>query len=52
MSPPDPLGVYTAIKDGYLRYYDTAFWLRDLALRAERRRLLEQDGVVFTDPPP
>ena len=50
MSPPDPLGVYTAIKDGYLRYYDTAFWLRDPALRAERRRLLEQDGVVFTDP--
>ena len=26
------------------------FWLRDPALRAERRQLLEQDGVVFTDP--
>ena len=50
MNPPDPLSVYEAIKDGYLRYYNTAFWLRDPALRAERRQLLEQDGVVFTDP--
>src|SRR4051794_3159294 len=45
-----PLHVYDAIKDAYLRYYDTAFRLRDPALRAERRTLLEQTGVVFTDP--
>jgi DEAD/DEAH box helicase domain-containing protein len=46
----DPLQTYDQIRDGYLRYYDTAFWLRDPLLRAERRTLLERDGVVFTDP--
>src|SRR5262245_5756029 len=45
-----PLHVYEAIKDAYLRYYDTAFRLREPALRAERRALLEEPGVVFTDP--
>src|SRR3954463_1034984 len=45
-----PLYVYDAIKDAYLRYYETAFRLRDPALRAERRALLEEPGVVFTDP--
>ena len=50
MTSPDPISVYRSIKEGYLRYYDTAFWLRDVAVRAERRRLLERDGVVFTDP--
>src|SRR4051794_30182781 len=45
-----PLDVYEAIKDAYLRYYDTAFRLRDGGLRDERRALLEQPGVVFTDP--
>lgn len=42
--------MYRKIKEGYLRYYDTAFWLRDPLLRSERRDLLEQDGVLFTDP--
>ena len=45
-----PSRVYDAIKDAYLRYYDTAFRLRDEPLRAERRALLEQPGVIFTDP--
>jgi DEAD/DEAH box helicase domain-containing protein len=47
---PDPLGVYSALKEAYLRYYDTAFRLRDRKLVAERRVLLEEPGVVFTDP--
>lgn len=47
---PNPISVYDAIKEGYLKYYDTAFWLRDPLLRKERHNLLEQDGVIFTDP--
>ena len=46
----NPVSVYESIKDAYLRYYDTAFWLRDEQLRAERRALLEKPGVIFTDP--
>ena len=44
-----PIAVYEAIKDAYLRHYDTAFRLRDAPLRAGRRALLEEPGVIFTD---
>jgi DEAD/DEAH box helicase domain-containing protein len=47
---PDPLTVYDAIRESYLRYYETQFWLRDEALRRERRRRLEEPGLIFTDP--
>ena len=50
MSKLDPAHLQAAIQDGYLRYFDTAFWLRDDKLMAERRRLLQQDGNVFQDP--
>jgi DEAD/DEAH box helicase domain-containing protein len=46
----EPMGVYEAIREAYLRYYDTAFWLRDSAMRAERRALLERVGAFFLDP--
>ena len=49
MSTSDPARIQAAIREGYLRYFDTAFWLRDEKLMAERRRLLEQDGHVFQD---
>ena len=45
-----PARVYDSIKEGFLRYVDTAFWLRDEGLREERRRLLEEPGLIFTDP--
>jgi DEAD/DEAH box helicase domain-containing protein len=45
-----PVAVGNAIKEGYLRYFDTAFWLRDDELMEERRRLLEAEGAVFSDP--
>lgn len=48
--PLDPLQLHEAIKDAYMRYYDTAYWLRDATLRQERRTLLEADGVVFREP--
>jgi DEAD/DEAH box helicase domain-containing protein len=47
---PDPLTVYDAIKQSYLRYYETQFWLRDEAMRRERRIQLEEPGLIFTDP--
>jgi DEAD/DEAH box helicase domain-containing protein len=47
---PQPLTVYRQIAEAYLRYYETAFWLRDPALRDERRALLEGPGVIFTEP--
>ena len=49
MSKLNPAYLQAAIQDGYLRYFDTAFWLRDDKLMVERRRLLQQDGNVFQD---
>lgn len=50
MGSGTPVEVYEALKDAYLRYYDTAFWLRDGVLRHERREMLSAPGVIFTDP--
>ena len=47
--PVDPLRLKRAIEDGYLRYFDTAFWIRDPALMEERRKLLSRDGNIFRD---
>lgn len=41
--------VYNELQEAYLRYFDTAFWLRDDALMEERRALLTRPGAVFTD---
>lgn len=48
--PANPVSVHDELRDAYLRYFDTAFWLRDQRLMAERRRLLEASGLLFTDP--
>lgn len=45
-----PTSLQASIRDAYLRYYDTAFWLRDEALQKERRSRLEADTAVFRDP--
>ncbi|MEV4826807.1 DEAD/DEAH box helicase [Micromonospora sp. NPDC049257] len=46
---PVPTQVYRELQDAYLRYFDTAYWLRDKPLRDERRQLLETPGLLFTD---
>jgi DEAD/DEAH box helicase domain-containing protein len=46
---PSPLHVYQEIKGAYLKYIDTAFWLRDPALLEERRALLDRNESIFTD---
>jgi DEAD/DEAH box helicase domain-containing protein len=45
----NPLKVYNELSEAYLRYVDTEFWLRDQSIMAERRRLLEERGHLFTD---
>lgn len=44
-----PVSVYEQVRDAYLRYVDTAYWLRDPALMAERRALLDNEDALFTD---
>ncbi len=41
-----PSRVLSYIQDAYLKYYDTAFWLRDPKLLDERRKLLEATGAT------
>lgn len=48
--PANPLSVHEELQDAYLRYFDTAFWLRDERLMAERRQLLRESNLLFTDP--
>jgi DEAD/DEAH box helicase domain-containing protein len=48
--PANPVNVYNSLKDAYLRYVDTQYWLSDESMLAERRRLLLQDGQLFTEP--
>lgn len=50
MPSPNPASVYAALKEGYLRYFDTAFWLRDQRMMTERRAILEAEGAVFREP--
>ncbi|MEZ5080349.1 MAG: DEAD/DEAH box helicase [Thermoleophilia bacterium] len=50
MPATDPLTLTTSLRDAYLRYFDTAFRLRDPRLMAERRELMERDGVVTIEP--
>ncbi|MER6591041.1 DEAD/DEAH box helicase [Micromonospora purpureochromogenes] len=43
-------GLQGYLEDAFLRYYETAYELRDGGLERERRHLLKQDGTVFTEP--
>jgi DEAD/DEAH box helicase domain-containing protein len=46
---PSPISLYDELRDAYLRYVDTAFWLSDQRLLDERRSLLSEEGFIFTD---
>ncbi|RYJ01229.1 MAG: DEAD/DEAH box helicase, partial [Actinomycetales bacterium] len=37
------------LSEAYLRYIDTAYWLRDEALMQERRRILTSSGLLMSD---
>jgi len=49
LTTTNPLRVYEEIKNAYLRYIDTAYSLRSKELMNERRRLLSNPGLLFTD---
>lgn len=49
MTTTNPQRVYSEIKDAYLRYIDTAYWLRSEELMRERRALLTGSDLLFTD---
>ncbi|WP_109793432.1 DEAD/DEAH box helicase [Minwuia thermotolerans] len=50
MMEPSPASVMKKVEEAYLRYYDSAFWMRDPGIMAERRKLLSQPGVVSQEP--
>src|SRR6185312_5777443 len=49
LASANPVSVYERIREGYLRYIETAFWLRDESIASERRALLESEGMLFTE---
>jgi Lhr-like helicase len=46
----DPITTFESIRDAYLRYLDSPFWLRYQALREERRQMLNQDRKLYREP--
>lgn len=44
-----PLSLREDLTSAYLRYIDTAYWLRDPRLLEERRRLLARDGSLASE---
>lgn len=50
MKIANPRTVNDYVVEAYRRYYDTAFWMRDPGIMAERRRLLNEPGVMAQDP--
>jgi DEAD/DEAH box helicase domain-containing protein len=49
MAIATPGTVLGYVQDAYHRYYDTAFWLRDPKLLAERQALLRETGATVQD---
>lgn len=49
MSKTNPVKLAEDLRDAYLRYFDTAFWLDNSELLDERRRLLETTGALIGD---
>ena len=47
---PDVFTVFDELRSYLFRYYDTPFAVRDPALQAERRALLDADGVTWREP--
>jgi DEAD/DEAH box helicase domain-containing protein len=50
MNEKTPLEVFEHIKAAYLKYLDSAFWLRDPEMLAERAALVAGSGVLAADP--
>lgn len=46
MEPTNPVSLADDLREAYLKYFDTAFWLADESLMRERRALLEKPGTL------
>ncbi len=46
----DSYAIFRELRDSYLRYYDSAFDLRDDLLSKERRSLLQAEGTIYREP--
>lgn len=46
---PTPMSLREDLSSAYLRYIDTAYWLRDESLMRERRRLLAASGRLMSE---
>ena len=49
-APTTPQSLNDALVETYLRYVDTAYWLRDKRLMVERRQRLLESGMLATEP--
>ena len=49
-SEPNPLSIHNSIREAFLRYFDSAFWLRDSGLMAERRAIFAEEGAICREP--
>ncbi|MFD4438376.1 DEAD/DEAH box helicase [Nocardia sp. NPDC058519] len=47
MNQITPLTLAWGLRDAYLRYFDTAFWLNDESVMSQRRSLLEKPGALI-----
>ena len=49
-TPLSPLALRDYLREAFLRYYDTAYELRDTAVADERRDLLVNEAAAFAEP--
>ncbi|HEU5252058.1 MAG TPA: DEAD/DEAH box helicase [Solirubrobacterales bacterium] len=50
MAGIDAVRLFESLRGDFFRYYDTPFALGDKGVEAERRRLLDRDGVAWREP--
>ena len=46
----DPIGAFTRIRDFFISYLETAFYIRESAISDARRRLLEESSALCAEP--
>jgi ATP-dependent helicase YprA (DUF1998 family) len=47
---PTPISMFEALRDEFIRYYDTPYRLRSANLMTERRNLIDQEGATWRQP--
>lgn len=47
---PTPTGLAASLEEAFVRYYETAFRIRDASIAEDRRNLMMRRGQVFAEP--